>query len=56
MMIYPFFNLISPGGRTGGFHMPCYQRFEVKNYDFTLGCLAYESLRFVQGINYGMEL
>jgi len=25
-----------------------YQRFEVKNYDFILGCLAYESLRLVQ--------
>jgi len=26
------------------------QAFEVKNYDFTLGRLAYESLRTVQGI------
>ncbi len=29
--------------------MLCYQGFEVeKNYDFTLGCLACESLRRVQ--------
>ena len=28
--------------------MLCYQGFEVKNYDFTLGRLAYESLRLVQ--------
>ena len=28
--------------------MLCCQEFEVKNYDFTLGRLAYESLRLVQ--------
>ena len=28
--------------------MLCYSGIEVKNYDFTLRCLAYESLRFVQ--------
>jgi len=28
--------------------MLCCQGFEVKNYDFTLGRLAYESLRTVQ--------
>jgi len=40
---------ISPFGRAGGFHMLCCQGFEVKNnYDFTLGRLAYESLRLVQ--------
>jgi len=27
--------------------MLCCQGFEVKNYDFTLGRLAYESLRLV---------
>jgi len=33
--------------------MLCCQGFEVKNYDFTLRRLAYESLRLVQdpGIN-----
>ena len=30
--------------------MPCCQGFEVKNYDFTLGRLAYESLRLVQDL------
>ena len=29
--------------------MLCCQGFEVKNYDFTIGRLAYESLRLVQG-------
>ena len=28
--------------------MLCCQGFEVKNYDFTLGRLAYENLRLVQ--------
>jgi len=28
--------------------MLCSQGFDVKNYDFTPGCLAYESLRLVQ--------
>jgi len=28
--------------------MLCYQGFEVKNYDFTLGRLAYECLQPVQ--------
>jgi hypothetical protein len=33
--------------------MLCCQGFEVKNnYDFTLGRLAYESLRLVQGDMY----
>jgi len=27
------------------------QEFEVKNYDFTLGRLTYESLRLVQDLN-----
>ena len=40
---------ISPFGRAGGFHMLCCQGFDVKYYDFTLGRLAYESLRHVQG-------
>ncbi len=40
--------------RAGGFHMLCYQGFVVADYDFTLGCLAYESLRLVQ--NPGVKL
>ena len=32
--------------------MLCCQEFEVKNYDFTLGRLAYESLRPVQDTRY----
>jgi hypothetical protein len=45
----PFFTRqISPGGRVGGFHMLRCQGFEVNHYDFTLGRLAYESLRLVQ--------
>jgi hypothetical protein len=32
--------------------MLCCQGFEVKNYDFTLGRLAYESLRLVQDPGY----
>ena len=30
--------------------MLCCQEFEVKNYNFTLGRLAYESLRLVQAL------
>ncbi len=41
-------HLFSPGGRAGDLHMPRCQGFEVKNYDFTLGRLAYKSLRLVQ--------
>jgi hypothetical protein len=47
MSVY-FDHQISPFGRTGGFHMLCCQGFEVKNYDFTLGRLAYGSLQTVQ--------
>ena len=47
-MIVVFNHQISPFGRAGGFHMLGYQGFEVKDYDFTLGRLAYESLRPVQ--------
>ena len=47
-MIVVFNHQISPFGRAGGFHMLRYQGFEVKDYDFTLGRLAYESLRPVQ--------
>ena len=39
---------ISPFGRVGGFHLRRCQEFEVNHYDFTLGRLAYESLRPVQ--------
>ncbi len=35
-------------GRAGGFHMLRCSGFEVRNYDVTLGHLAYESLRLVQ--------
>ena len=49
-----FIHQISPFGRAGGFHMLCCQGFEVKNnYDFTLGRLAYESLRLVQDLKVG---
>ena len=48
-MIAFFINYqISPYGRVWDFHMLCYWGFEVKNYDFSLRCLAYESLRSVQ--------
>ena len=35
--------------------MLCCQGFEVKNYDITLGRLAYESLRRVQGPKKGWK-
>ncbi len=36
--------------------MLCCQGFEVKNYDFTLGRLAYESLRLVQDPDKSLSL
>ena len=47
-IIVVFNHQISPKGRVGGFHMLRCQGFEVKYYAFTLGRLAYESLRLVQ--------
>ena len=41
-----------PKGQAGGFHLPRYSGFAIKDYDCTLKCLAYESLRLVQDSGY----
>ena len=37
-----------PFGGTGGFHLLRYLGFAIVHYGFTLKCLEYETLRFVQ--------